>query len=124
MKYIDFIGQTFLLVSTLVLALVFGGSGILLGQFFLGAMQMISSFVSVITNAPFRKKKQVHLICSVIYLAALALIISNNIFAQGGISLVLMMAPAWILALYYYIITWTWTFSDTSRSKFLPNISF
>jgi hypothetical protein len=124
MKYIDFIGQTVLLVATLILAVVFGGSGILIGQFFLGVMQMISSVISVITDAPLRKKKIIHLISALIYLAVLALIFTNSIFAQSSISVVMMMVPAWILAVYYYSITWSWAFSDTSRSKFLPNISF
>jgi hypothetical protein len=124
MKYVDFIGQSVLLTTTLVLAVAFGGSGILIGQFFLGTMQIISSLTSVLTNAPFRKKKIVHLVCSVIYLALIALIFANKIFASSAISVGLMMVPAWILALYYYMITWNWAFSDTNRSKFLPNISF
>lgn len=124
MKYIDFIGQTVLLVATLILAVAFGGSGILIGQFFLGAMQMLSSVISVITNAPFRKKKLIHLVSALIYLTLVALIFTNKIFASSSISVVLMMIPAWGLAIYYYVITWIWAFSETNRSRFLPNISF
>lgn len=124
MKYVDFIGQSLLLVATLVLAVAFGGSGILLGQLFLGAMQMVSSFISVVTNTPFRKKKMIHLVSAFIYLASLALIFINNFFAQESFAAIAMMIPAWILAFYYYAITWTWALSQTNRSKFLPNISF
>jgi hypothetical protein len=124
MKYIDFIGQSVLLVATLILAVAFGGSGILIGQLFLGAMQMLSSAVSILTHAPFRKKKLIHMISALIYLASLALIFASKIFAQTPIAVILMMIPAWVLALYYYTITWNWALSETNRSKFLPNISF
>jgi hypothetical protein len=124
MKYIDFIGQALLLVATLVLTAVFFGTGILLGQFLLGMWQLLSSFISVLTNAPFRKKKLIHLVSSCIYLAGLAIIYSNKIFASSAAAVVLMMVPAWILALYYFSITWTWALAETKKSKFLPNISF
>lgn len=124
MKYIDFIGQAFLLLTTLVLAAVFFGSGILVGQFLLGIWQLLSSIISVLTDAPFRKKKIIHLVSSILYLAALTIIYSQSIFASTPIAVVLMMVPAWILAIYYFSITWTWTLADTKKSKFLPNISF
>ena len=124
MKYIDFIGQTVLLMATLILAVAFGGSGILIVQFFLGAMQMLSSFISVITDVPFRKKKLIHLLSALIYLAILVFIFTNKVFDQSSIAIIVMMLPAWALAFYYYAITWTWALSGTNRSKFLPNISF
>jgi hypothetical protein len=124
MKYIDFIGQALLLVATLILAAVFAGTGILLGQFALGIWQMTSSLISVLSNAPFRKKKIIHLIGSTMYLAVLGFVYSNKIFASIPIAVVLMMVPAWLLALYYFSITWTWTHAETRKSKFLPNISF
>lgn len=124
MKYIDFIGQTLLLVATLILTAVFFGSGILIGQFLLGVWQMISSAISVLTNAPFRKKKIIHLVSSLVYLAGLAIIYSNSLFASTPLAVIMMMAPAWILAIYYFSITWTWALADSKKSKFLPNVSF
>ncbi|HEY0652470.1 MAG TPA: hypothetical protein VGD65_05045 [Chryseosolibacter sp.] len=124
MKYFDFIVQTVLLVGTLFLAVTFGGSGILLGQFFLGVVQMLSSILSVITNSPFHKKKLIHLVCAVTYLALLAVMVANKILGDTPLGLAMLMAPAWALAIYYYAITWTWAFAQTERGKFLPNISF
>jgi hypothetical protein len=31
---------------------------------------------------------------------------------------------AWVLAIYYFNVTYLWAFSGSKRSKFLPNISF
>ena len=124
MKYIDFIGQALLLLATLILTFVFFGTGILIGQFLLGIWQMISSGASVLSNAPFRKQKMIHLLCSFSYLALLATVYANSWWSTSAIAFVLMMVPAWILALYYFSVTWTWTFAEKSRSKFLPNISF
>lgn len=124
MKYIDFIGQALLLVATLILTFMFFGTGILLGQFLLGVWQMLSSVVSVLGNAPLRKKKAIHLVCSFSYLSLLAIIYTNNWWSNTPTAFVLMMVPAWILAIYYFTVTWTWAFAEKSRSKFLPNISF
>ena len=124
MKYIDFIGQVLLLVATLVLATVYYGTGVLLGQFILGIWQITSSIISVSTNAPFRKRKVIHLVSSIVYLTFLTIIYSNSFFASTPIAVVLMMVPAWILAFYYFAITWTWALAETKKSKFLPNISF
>jgi hypothetical protein len=124
MKYIDFIGQALLLIGTLILAAIFAGTGILIGQFVLGIWQMTSSVISVLSNAPFRRKKILHLLSSTVYLIILGIIYSNRIFASTPMAVVLMMVPAWLLALYYFSITWTWAHAETKKSRFLPNISF
>jgi hypothetical protein len=124
MKYIDFIGQAVLLVCLLAFVAASGITGVFLGQLLLGTWQMLSSIVSVISNAPFRKKKIIHLVSSAAYLALLFFIYSNKFFATVPMAIVVMMVPAWILALYYFSITWTWALASSKKSKFLPNISF
>lgn len=124
MKYIDFIGQALLLLTALVLTFVFFGTGILIGQFLLGGWQMLSSAISVVSNAPLRKKKVIHLVASILYLTLLAIIYANSWWSTNAIAFVVLMAPSWILAIYYFSVTWAWAFAQKTRSKFLPNISF
>ena len=124
MKYIDFIGQSLLLLTTLVLTFVFFGTGILVGQFLLGGWQMLSSSISLLTDAPLRRKKAIHFVCAAIYLTFFFTIGEIRIFQTSTMAAALLMLPAWIMALYYFSITWAWAFADTKRSKFLPNISF
>jgi hypothetical protein len=124
MKYIDFIVQTLLLVATLILATVLGGTGILLGQFIFGVWQMLSSVISVSTNTPFRKMKIIHLTVSTGYVGILLVLYSNSIFATNSIALIIAMALAWVIGFFYYGLTYAWANADSKRSKFLPNISF
>ena len=124
MKYIDFIGQALLLVATLVLAMMFLGTGILVGQFLIGVWQMLSSSISLLTDAPFRRQKTIHFISAILYLAVLVLIVTSRAYASSLIAGIVLMVPAWVLAIYYFSITWRWAFVEKRKSKFLPNISF
>jgi hypothetical protein len=124
MKYVDFIGQSIILIVALALAIAIGGTGLLLSALALGAWQMVSSIISFASHTALRKYKAFHLILAILYLA-LFFLFQKNIFAyDNAVALPLVMTIAWALGIYYYIVTYCWAFSDTKRSKFLPNISF
>jgi hypothetical protein len=124
MKYVDITGQTILLMATLVLGTTYGLYGVALGQLLIGVWQLTSSLVSVAANSTFAKKKLWHLLISIGYLAALGIIYSNDFFAQGGAWIFALLAAPWILAIYYYVITCLWVFTNNKRGSFLPNLSF
>lgn len=133
MKYIDFSVQAIILLLTL------GGFGFATGpgnylvillsaQLVLGPWQYISSLISVVTNAPFARQKRAHLILSTIYLLMLyfcSLKDFHGVTFPPEIVMPALTIPAWCLGLYYFRITWLWTFSKINHGgKFLPHLSF
>lgn len=132
MKYVDFAIQTSILLLTILLVVSYGEHdwllAVLYAQMVLGPWQYISSLISVITKAPFFKQKRIHLIVSTVYLLLLYLGTLENFHGinfPGELILPVLTIPAWTLGLYYFSITWRWTFLSTKkRSSFLPHLNF
>ncbi len=128
MKFIDFLIQTTLIALTLVfLALTFRengwASGLLGMQLLVGAYQVLSSITSVILKTPQYKLKGVHLGISFLYLIVLFAI--GDLNPGREITLFLFIAPAWLLAIYYYALTCLSLFRrPKSGGRFLPHLSF
>ena len=117
MKYVDIIGQTALLLLTAMMIVGYSWSGLMYGQLFIGVWQMISSIVSVITGTPDRNLRRIHLLLAVTYLVLLAVGFVNHQFF-------FLTVPPWMLAIFYYTITWKWFLDNPKKGNFLPNISF
>jgi len=133
MRYVDFAIQTSILLLTISLLAVSYGEhdwllAVLYAQMALGPWQYISSLISVLARAPFFKQKRIHLIVSTVYLLLLYLGAQENLHGinfPGEFILPALTIPAWILGLYYFSITWRWTFLTTKRrSSFLPHLNF
>ncbi len=124
MRYIDFKVQTGLFVATALLLVFLSGYGLLIGQFFIGTWQFLSSVISVIAYRDFRKMKAWHLGLSVIALASSYWLGNNYHGTNDAIIALAFFIPCWSLAIFYYVITWRWYYAASDRGKFLPNISF
>ncbi len=133
MKYIDFIIQSLILLFGFVFAIAcsFNESNLLISiwmvQLFLGPWQFTSSLISVVSHVPNFKPKLIHLISSSVYLLSLAILLQGKM--TFGLPQIVFkfytVIPAWVLGIYYYIITWRWTLSKrTNGGKFLPHINF
>ena len=127
-KYIDFSVQTLLFVAVLVILIGrLGGSDTLLlvlwMQLLIGPWQVLSSVISVGVRARMYKPKTIHLIISALYLTVLfsfPLSMYSPVLAR-----IIFMVPAWILAIYYFVLTCLATFQRRGRqSSFLPHTSF
>ena len=125
MKYVDFSIQTLCVLAALaILCFASNQSDLMLGifavQIYLGICQMFSSVASFVRKGPMHIAKRFHLIPAMVYLV---------IFFASEIrwheSLLLVVITPWILAIYYYILTWRVTFSGRRRNgSFLPHLSF
>jgi hypothetical protein len=128
MKYIDFSVQSILLVAVLVVVITsIGGSDavrvVLWMQLLVGSWQLLSSVISVGMRSRLYKLKAIHLIISALYLAV-SFILPFRRFTVST-TLIILMAPAWTLAIYYYSLTSLATFQRPSRQgSFLPHTSF
>jgi CDP-diglyceride synthetase len=117
MKYVDITIQTIILFLTATMMTMYSWSGLMYGQLFIGIWQMISSVVSVSAGTPNKNLRRIHLLLATIYLILLAIGFRNHEF-------ILLTVPPWMLAFFYYTITWKWVLSDQKKGKFLRNISF
>jgi hypothetical protein len=131
MRYIDFVFQTLLIIAGAVMLVAtyydLNWPVIILWiQLILGPWQVMSSLISIITESFFNKEKRLHLILSACYLLGLYISFNTTLpFFSGTVLTVLLTVPAWILAIYYYIITWKYTFPrKRKRGSFLPNLGF
>lgn len=131
MKYLDIIFQSCVILVGLISGISAYGTSdwlgvILITQLVLGPIQLFSSFISVIAKSSFWKWKCWHLILSLIYL--LVLIILTNLKGLPDSefwSLSIFTVPAWLLATYYYALTWLWILQlKRKQSSFLPHINF
>ena len=128
MKYIDFWAQSLMLIVVLgILVARVGGKDtvlmVLWMQLLVGPWQVTSSILSVGFRGPFYKLKAVHLVVSAIYLSILFASPVHELPREA--SLIVVMVPAWTLAIYYYVITALVVFYKQSRqSSFLPHTSF
>ena len=132
MKYLDFTIQSLIMLGGLIFVTgtIFSKSelfiAILIIQLYLGPWQFASSLVSVIARAPGFHEKLIHLMASVFYLLSLLATLNSGYAGAPHLAVKLYCTvPAWALAIYYYVITWQWTFPKrTSGGKFLPHINF
>ena len=127
-KYIDFSVQSLMFVAVLVILLgqIGGSDAILLVlwmQLLVGPWQVISSLISIGLRRRMYRLKAAHLVASAIYLTGLL----TSPLRQLGESetLIILMVPAWTLAVFYYVLTILATFQRPARqSSFLPHTSF
>jgi len=130
MKYIDFGIQTLILAFAIILlATTWNESdwplSILFAQLFMGPWQFLSSLVSVITRTELHKEKQIHLFTSIAYLMILVLGSNTGQSIPKEFTLFFVTVPAWLLAIYYYYLTYRWTFSfQKTNGGFLRHINF
>jgi hypothetical protein len=125
MKKLDFIGQTVIIVLTVLLFLASGGIPIgLAGILAIGLWQIVSCLISVLSNAPLFYAKIVHLAFSILF-AAMYFAYENKhemTDEEAGITFTLIYATPIALAVYYYIVTLEWWFrkpnaNDVPRSS-------
>ena len=127
MKYIDFSVQSLLFVTVLIIIAAKIGDNVAPSlvsmQLVVGAWQLPSSLISVGLRTRLYKLKAIHLVVSVIYVSILFIIPFPEL--SRTVSLIILMVPAWALAVSYYAITSFVTFQSTTRqSSFLPHTSF
>lgn len=127
MKYIDFFAQSVMFVAVLVIIVAKLGENpapsMLSIQLIVGTWQLLSSLISVVLRTRMYKLKTIHLVISGIYVSILFIIPFPEL--SRTVSLIILMVPAWILAVYYYAITCFATFQHKGRqSSFLPHTSF
>jgi len=134
MRYIDFTVQTLLILLGIFLLLLNMSYGewpfsLLIVQMFLGPWQVFSSISGVVARGAAHKAKRFHLVASVLYF--LVMVFANGIASTLGYQwsdatiMSYLIIPPWILALFYYRITWRIAFPNYKKnSNFLPHINF
>jgi hypothetical protein len=133
MRYVDLTIQTLIMLFALGFLIYTYGEGdwpmsILIAQMILGPWQMTSSFVSIIAKADLWKSKRIHFLiscCYLLFIYACVNVTIPELKPSGIIFGLLLTIPAWSLALFYYVITWSTVFPrKKNRGSFLPNLSF
>jgi hypothetical protein len=126
MRYIDLLAQTILMLLGVTFAIValYNGNtaGLLLVQLIVGVWQLTSCFFSLLFyTRRDNRSRHLHLASSLIVIILLIIVSQIHV----GLANVLLLGPPWILAIYYYSITWRIVFPRyKNQSKFLPHISF
>ena len=135
---IDFFGQTVIFCSIPVMLILGKRSewviAILAAQYAMGVWQMVSSLVSVVSRGSAFNSKIRHFLISISYLLLFAFLITlskslENFYDDQGFTWILaaigFFGPPWMLAIYYYIITWRLVLPRQKKhSSFLPHINF
>jgi hypothetical protein len=126
-KYADLTIQSLLVILALVFLInSFWSSDvwmILVIQLFVGVYQMISGFTSIVFSwSDLPRKKVFHFAIAIVYLVSLA--VMKNLPLNGRFLQLYLFVPPWILAIYYYVISFNIKFFKRKRSKFLPNLGF
>jgi hypothetical protein len=130
MKYFDLAIQTLILLFAGVAFAVSGPKlsflDLMAVQFIFGAWQMLSSFISVLTQAPLFKYKCIHLVAALVYLGLLVISAVYHWWPDFSLQArIFVTLPAWTLGLLYYLLTWKWALlSHKQSSSFLPHINF
>ncbi|HYG02526.1 MAG TPA: hypothetical protein VD927_08770 [Chryseosolibacter sp.] len=127
MRKLDFYFQSFLLaaaVAALAALLADNSAGFFLFviQFFVGCWQMISAFISLLARSSLRMLRVIHLSLAIAYL--LFVYVVSVAVPALTIDSTLMFGVAWLLAVFYYFITWKSTFRKSGKGPFLPHLSF
>ncbi len=126
MRKLDFFAQTILILTGVVTGIATlvnreNGLILLIVQFGLGVWQMVSCGVSLIIRGPMFRKKLLHFIIALLYLGTLTFM--ENM--AKPVAIAYLIAPAWALGIYYYVLTWQRVFVvGRDRGSFLPNLSF
>jgi hypothetical protein len=121
----DFAFQSVLILTaflTITLRLSNWPSALLIVQFFLGSLQMTSSFFSVIFRGTLFRQKLLHFALAVVYLSLLALL--ENILPNLISWQLVLFLPSWTLGLFYYFLTFKRMQLKVSRGSFLPHLNF
>ncbi|HEY5749723.1 MAG TPA: hypothetical protein VIU12_26825 [Chryseolinea sp.] len=127
MKYIDVTVQTLLFVFAISLLIVSFGEGahwyfaVLYAQILLGPWQLLGSLTSILLKTKHFRLKIVHQVLSWVVLLWLYIGGINN---DGMPQVVLLIVVPWMLAVYYYLITWSELVAKRTQGKFLPHLSF
>jgi hypothetical protein len=133
MRYLNFSIQALLIATEIILALfAFTERDVislfLIGQLILGIWQYGGSLVLFIMRSGDRHKLKPYLILSSCYLFLLS--IFNYLFGTEkwfygtDLNLLMIIIPSWVLAGYYFFITFKRTFPKRERGKFLRHVSF
>lgn len=127
MKYVDLAIQTLLFVFAIALLILSYDGGeqwyfvILYAQVLLGPWQLLGSLTSILLKTRRYRLKIVHQVLSWIVLLVLYIIGSNT--GEMPHPALLILVP-WMLAFYYYLITWNEVIGKRAQGKFLPHLSF
>ncbi|HYC86613.1 MAG TPA: hypothetical protein VEB86_15375 [Chryseosolibacter sp.] len=90
-------------------------------QFLMGSWQMASSLVSLVRPGPLFKGKLVHFTAASLYLISLFAIPE----VQTDIPAWYFIGPPWVLAAYYYLLTWKSVLVNRKQpTRFLPHTNF
>lgn len=126
--WIDFVLQTVLLclASVILVASAVAGKDYLMFlfiiQFLIGVLQVFTALVHLIVCSPQEKLRIIHLAGSGLCLFTFSV---TESVSGGDVIMIVIFGAAWALAILYYVITWRLLFPPrTSRSKFLPHLSF
>lgn len=127
MKYADFVAQSLMVVAVVIIIVANAGENpvpsMLSMQLVVGAWQLLSSLISVGLRMKLHELKTLHLVLSGIYVSILLIVPFPEL--PRTVSLIILMVPAWTLAVYYYAITCFVAFQKNYRqSSFLPHTSF
>jgi hypothetical protein len=127
LKYLDFGIQTLSLGAAAWFLIEAIGDTQAIGvifliQLILGIWQLLSSALTLTFSR--NRFKRLHFDISVVYLVIL-FVLSIAQFHSGYLFGVFLIVPPWLLAIYYYVLTWLEVFPRYSRrSSFLPHINF
>jgi hypothetical protein len=127
MKYIDLAIQTLLFVFAIGLLILSFGEGtdwyfaVLYAQILLGPWQLLGSLTSILLRTRHFKLKIIHQVLSWVVLFWLYI---AGINSEGMPHVVLLIVVPWMLAFYYYVITWSEVIGKRAQGKFLPHLSF
>lgn len=135
LKYIDLVVQTLCIVlaASLLFSAFMGrhpddagwGMSILYAQMVIGPWQMISSGISIVTRAALWRMKIIHFAIALTYILSLIYLFSSDPIGQEIFMNWFLTVPAWILAFYYYFLTWVWVIrANTRQGGFLPHLGF
>ena len=94
---------------------------VLYAQILLGPWQLLGSLTSIFLKTRHFKLKILHQVLSWVVLLWLYIAGINN---EGMPHVVLLIVVPWMLALYYYLITWSEVIGKRTPGKFLPHLSF
>lgn len=127
MRYVDFFVQSLMFVAVLVITVASINDNVARSlvsmQLIVGSWQFVSSLTSVVLKFRLYKLKIMHLVLCGIYLSILFIVPFPELSIPT--SLIILMVPAWALAVCYYAITCLATFQHHGRqSSFLPHTSF
>jgi hypothetical protein len=137
LKSIDWAGQSVIWVAFIVGSLLsiasgegFGAIGYigLLCQLFMGCWQMVSAVLFLLLGAEPLWFRKTHFISAFMCLALISLSAwlehESDSITTDFLFLVFGVIVPWLLAIFYYSITWRWMFPKRHNGKFLSHISF